>query len=290
MNNLDNYIVKKKKSEQKVMIGGGLILLGVIFFLTAIDILVVLGVISAIAGLVFAGIGFSNFSSLSKRFKVEVLTGLVSQFVDDGYFNPNQGLPQATVYSTEFLKHADRFHSEDFLSGSMDGVKFISSDVKLEERHVQHTKNGTRTYYETFFLGRVFVFDFNKTFEGFLQVLERGRPTVNRNYSKVKLESIQFNKKFKTYATNDHSAFYVLTPHFMEALMDFEQNNRGTIMFSFIGSSLYIGIDNRRDTFELSMFRALDERIFDEFKRDLLVIQEVIKELNLNKNIFKKGV
>lgn len=290
MNNLDNYIAKKKTSERNVLIGGGFIVVGVLCFLAGIDVLVAIGVIAAITGIVFAGIGFSNFSKLSKRFKVEVLTGLVSQFVDNGYFNPNDGLPQSTVYSTEFLKHADRFHSEDFLSGSMDGVKFISSDVKLEERHVQHTKNGTRTYYETFFLGRIFVFDFNKSFDGFLQVLERGRPTVNRGYSKVKLESIQFNKKFKTYTTNDHSAFYVLTPHFMEALMDFEQNNRGTIQFSFLGNSLYIGIDNRRDTFELTMFRTLDERIFDEFKRDLLVIQEVIKELNLNKNIFKKGV
>lgn len=290
MNYLDNYIAKKKTSERNVIIGGVLIVIAVLFFLAAVDVLVVFGVLAGLIGLVFAIIGFSNFSKLSKKFKVEVLTGLVSTFVDNGYFNPNDGLPQGTVYSTEFLKHADRFHSEDFLSGSMDGVKFISSDVKLEERHVRHTKNGTQTYYETYFLGRVFVFDFNKPFDGYLQVLERGRPTVNRGYSKVQLESIQFNKKFKTYTTNDHSAFYVLTPHFMEALMDFEKNNRGTIQFSFLGNSLYIGIDNRRDTFELTMFRALDERIFEEFKRDLLVIQEVIKELNLNKNIFKKGV
>jgi hypothetical protein len=38
------------------------------------------------------------------------------------------------------------------------------------------------------------------------------------------------------------------------------------------------------------MFRKLDESVFDEFKRELLVIQDVIHELRLNVNIFKKGV
>ena len=76
----------------------------------------------------------------------------------------------------------------------------------------------------------------------------------------------------------------------MEAMMNFERTNKGTIKFSFLGSKLFIGINNFRDTFELRMFRALNDKIFDEFKRDLLVIHDVIKELRLNNNIFKKGV
>lgn len=288
--NLEKYIKLKKASEKQVMIGGGILVLGGLLFLIGIDITMYLAIAVALGGLVYAGIGYSKFSTLSKKFKVEVLTDLISTFVDNGHFDPNKGLSQAQVYSTEFLKHADRFHSEDFLSGSMEGVNFVSSDVRLEERHVEHTKNGTRTYYVTYFLGRVFAFDFNKSFNGYLQVLENGRPMRKRSYSKIKMESIAFNKKFKTYTTNDHSAFYVLTPHFMEALMRFEQDNKGKISFSFLDNFLYIGINNGRDTFELRMFRTLDERVFDEFKRDLMVIKDVITELKLNNNIFKKGV
>jgi len=291
-NNLEKYIETKKAAEKKAKIGGALVIVGVILIIVgaSFPVAFVIGGLMIFAGLIFAAIGISSFSTLSKTFKVDVVTKLVETFVDNGHFDPNTGLSQQNVYATEFLKPADRFHSEDFLQGSMEGVKFVSSDVVLEERHVEHTKNGTRTYYETYFKGRIFVFDFNKPFEGYLQVLERGRPYKNRDYDKVKLESIAFNKKFTTFATNDHSAFYVLTPHFMEALMKFEQNNKGTISFSFLGNYLYIGINNFRDTFELQMFRPLNQAIFDEFKRDLLVIQEVITELKLNKNIFKKGV
>ena len=223
-----------------------------------------------------------------RLFKLEVLKDLIVTFVDEGKFIPDRGLSQHDVYSTEFLKHADVFETEDYLSGKMDGVSFISSDVKLQERHVQHTKNGTRTTYVTYFLGRVFKFEFNKSFEGYLQVLEKGKPTKRRGYDKIKLESVDFNKKFRTYCTSEHTAFYVLTPHFMEALRKFEKNNKGHISFSFIDSNLYIGINNFRDTFELKMFRELNEESFNEFKRELFVIKEIVQELKLNNNIFKK--
>ncbi len=74
----------------------------------------------------------------------------------------------------------------------------------------------------------------------------------------------------------------------MEALREFEKNNKGKISFSFIDNYLYIGINNFRDTFELKMFRELNEATFNEFKRELFVIQEIVKELKLNNDIFKK--
>jgi len=246
------------------------------------------GLILLIPGLVYMIMGTSKFSKLSKKFKNEVLREVISGFVEDGVFDPDRGLDMNTVYNTEFLKRADRSHTEDYLSGKIDGVEFISSDVKLEERHVEHTKNGTRTYYVAYFLGRIFEFDFNKSFEGYLQVLEGARPQSKRKFDKVKLESVVFNKKFKTYATNDHTAFYVLTPHLMEALLSFEENNKGKIYFSFIGSKLYLGINNFKDTFELKMFKVLDESSFEEFKKELYVIKEVVTELKLNNNIFKE--
>ena len=139
----------------------------------------------------------------------------------------------------------------------------------------------------TLIIVNVFLLDFNKPLDGYLQVLEKGKPTVNRKYNKVKLESVQFNKKFKTFATSDHLAFYVLTPHFMEGLMDFEANNKGHISFSFIGKHLHIGINNFRDTFELKMFKELNMDSFKEFEKELGVVKEVISELKLNRSIYK---
>ena len=202
-------------------------------------------------------------------------------------YSPNQGLDPYTVYETDFLTRADRFTSEDFLAGDVDGVNFISSDVKLEERHVQHTKNGTRTYYVTYFLGRVFKFDFNKEFVGDLHVLEAGRPKSS-GFNKVQLESVDFNKKFKTFAQEDITAFYVLTPPIIEAITAIERRHPGRIGISFRGDHMYVAINNNKDTFELQMFRNIDDSMVQEFVDDLLVIKEFIITLKLNNNLFKK--
>lgn len=278
---------EKKIIEKQVITGIIICILSALIFIATMNY-GPWGLILLIPGFIFIFLGTSKFGKLSNKFKNEVLGTMISSFVEDGIFEPTNGLSLNTVYGTEFLKRADRSHTEDFLSGKIDGVEFVSSDVKLEERHVQHTKNGTRTYYVTYFQGRIFEFEFNKTFDGYLQVLEGARPHSNRKFKKVKLESVEFNKKFKTYSTNDHTAFYVLTPHLMEALMDFEKNNKGKIYFSFIGSKLYLGINNFKDTFELQIFRPLNESTFEEFKKELFVVKDVVTELKLNNKIFKK--
>jgi len=284
---LTKYQQAKAKLEKFALIGGGLLVVGVIVFVLLAD-QGPFGLIAILPGIGFIIYAMSKMSALSKSFKRDVLSDLVEESIEQGQLHIDSGLSKADVMDTEFLKRPDRFHSEDYISGSMDGVSFVSSDVKLEEKHVRHTKNGTRTEWVTYFLGRVFIFDFNKRFDGALQVAENTRPTSRRKYGKIKMESIEFNKVYKTYTTNDHTAFYVLTPHLMQALLDFERNNKGHISFSFIGTKLYIAINNFRDTFELRLFRKIDQSTIDEFKRDLLVIHEVVRELKLNKKIFLK--
>ena len=284
------FNIEKKKSERNIIIGGIIVGIGVIVAMAlsgSSQAGMIIGFILNKYGLVFIGIGGSSFSKIKRSFKTTVLTQMFKELIPDITYNPDQGLSQSIVYATDFLKHADRFHSEDFLSGQIEGVDFISSDVKLEERHVQHTKNGTRVYYVTYFLGRIFRFEFNKEFVGSLQVHEAGSPR-SRGYNKVKLESIDFNKKFKTFATEDITAFYILTPDIMESIFNLEKRNPGRIGLTFQGDHLYVAINNNKDTFEVQLFRKIDESMIEEFKKDLLVIKDFIITLKLNNNLFKK--
>jgi len=279
----------KKKAENKVVLGGIITATGILLAVAgnmSQNSMMVIGIIIGIIGFVILVIGLTNFNSVKKDFKIAVLKKMFEQALPGITYNPNAGLSESSVYETGHLKRADRFHSEDYLSGELDGVEFISSDVKLEERHVQHTKNGTRVYYVAYFIGRIFRFDFNKDFVGSLQVLEGGSP-MNRGYNKVHLESVDFNKKFKTYATEEITAFYISTPDIMEAIYALEKRNPGRIGLSFHGDHLFVSINNNRDTFEVQMFRKIDDSMVEEFKQDLLVIKDFIMTLKLNTNIFK---
>lgn len=283
----------KKKAEKFVIIGGVVMGIAAILFLSLMSYgdgqaSQFVGGFVAVIGFIIAGKGGYDFTKLSRRFKTEVLQDVFQKAIPGLVYLPEQGLNPQEVYQAEFLKRADRFHSEDYMKGVLDDVDFVVSDVRLEERRVQQTKNGTRVYYVPYFVGRIFKFTFNKEFDGYLQVLESGSPISNRPFKKVKLESIDFNKKFKTYSTQELSAFYVLTPDIMEAIMHLEKRNPGRIGLSFTGETLFIAINNNKNTFELKLFKQIDDSLVEEFKQDLLVIKDVIVALKLNNTLFKK--
>jgi hypothetical protein len=251
-------------------------------------VLVIGATIPIITGLILMIMGSASFSRLSHEFKTKYFPQMINRVLPDVDYHFDRGLSQPTVYATEFIKNADRFHSEDLFIGQIDGVDFIGGDVHLEERHVEQTKEGTREYYVTYFLGRIFEFTFNKSFEGSLQVLESGSIESNRKYHKIKLESVDFNKKFRTYATTELTAFYILTPEIMESILNLEKNNPGKVNLSFYGDKMYIAINNSRDTFELKLFRKIDQRVIDEYQKDLGVFKDIVSALRLNVQIFKQ--
>jgi hypothetical protein len=291
MDALKPYQETKKAAEKKILIGGPLAVLAVaLFLLVGLDrqVIQILAGLIFLSGVILIIMGSVAFSKMVRTFKTTFLKEKIGEWVENGVYEPDRGLALNEVYQCEFMRHADRFHAEDYIRGSLDGVQFEMCDIKLEERRVEHTKNGTRTYYVPFFTGQFYAVDFNKDFNGALQVLETERPRSKRPFKKIKMESVQFNKIYKTYTTNDHTAFYLITPQMMERMMKIEQDHPGNIGFAFIDNKMYLAIDNNRSLLEVQMFRPLDERRIEAFKQDFQLIKDVIHELKLNQNIFKE--
>jgi len=290
---IDSFNEKKKKAEKKIIYAGLIVLLGLgvmalIYSQTNNENLFIIPGIILFIGIIFIAVGASGFAKVKKEFKETFLSNLFNELIPGIEYRPKDGLDKQVVYSGEFLKKADRYYCEDYLEGKIDDIDFISSDVRMEERRVRHTKNGTQTYYVPYFVGRVFKFDFHKELAGSLQVLETGSPHSRRRYKKVELESIDFNKKFRIYAEEEHTAFYILTPDIMEAIFALEKRHPGSISFSFLDQQLYLAINNNKNTFELKLFSKVSNEMIESFRRDLLVIKDVIHTLKLNNSLFKK--
>lgn len=252
--------------------------------------IVILSFVCLLLAIVFGVFTSVLYSKLKKQFKDAYIKNLVKEVLPDASYYPQAGIPIDSIYRSHLVKKADRSHVEDLIKGEIDGVSYSTCDVKLEERHVHHTSNGTSTTYVTFFQGRFFEFEFPKSFKGQLLVSETSLHFVPKQFKKIELENVEFNEKFKTYCLDEHSAFYVLTPHLMEALMKLEKTYSGAVSFSFTDSKLCIAIDNRRDSFEIKLTKKLDEEMVHAFRRDLLVIPNMIQLLKLDKNIFYEEV
>lgn len=244
--------------------------------------------IGVIVGIVVVVIANSSFSKVKRDFKNKILKAEIEKRYPEIVYHPNQGLDEGFINSLHFYRRADRYHSEDMLCGKIMGVSFVSSDVHMEERHVQHTKNGTRVYYETFFRGRFYRFDFNKPFKDRILMVEGLKPGAYGGLQKVELESIEFNKKFKTYCKEKINAFYILTPQLMLSFLELEKQNPGAISILIDSNSMYMAINNNRDSFELSLNRPIDETYVDYYMKDVRTIEGIIDQLNLDNKVFKE--
>jgi hypothetical protein len=168
------------------------------------------------------------------------------------------------------------------MTGEYEGVKFQAADVKLQD--VRST--GKSTTVVTVFLGRVYKFEFNKRFKSNIIINQPSFFNKLFGWNRIKTESVKFNSELSVYSDNEHEAFYILTPHFMEKLYELDRKYQDRITFSFINNHLYIAINTKEDTFDLKMFRELDISIIKKYRNQLTDIKDFVHHLNLEQTLF----
>ncbi|AIO18159.1 hypothetical protein KQ51_00257 [Candidatus Izimaplasma bacterium HR1] len=226
----------------------------------------------------------SQIKKLSNEFKAKYVEPELQKIFPGSEFFFDTGFTEEEVVNTKLLHRQDRFSSEDMIIGNFDGVKFCSSDVHMQDVR----KSGKSTTVVTVFQGRIYEFDFNKNFKYNLLLLQKGQFRPFEGFNKIKMESVVFNSELKVYAKNDHEAFYILTPQFMERLLELDHKYSDKISFSFKNNKLFIAVDNRIDNFDIKAFKIVDSTIFDSYLQEFLDMKEFIVLLKLNSRLFKE--
>ena len=252
----------------------------------------VFGLISlVIIKLIVNGKDISKFDNEFKN--IFVLNALKNTF-DDLNYNIEEGFDEETLSDYGMIDTADRYSSNDYISGTYKGIKFEQSDVHIEEKHESEDSDGNKiVHWVTIFRGRYMIFDFNKKFMANVQVVSnrfgaRSSPR-DRKFSKVKLEDMEFNKMFDVYTDIEHDAFYILTPHFMQKIKDLYKNLDSPIMLCFVDNRLHIALDNGEDSFEYNVFKPInEEEINKDIIKDIKLITDFVNELNLDNDLFRR--
>jgi len=284
----DKINQEKEKYEKNIKIGMATTIIAFILFISVVSSLgpvaFILIAVPFLGGAVYAGKNGNKIKELSNEFKkVYVKEELKKVFPDSTYKQFDSFSEKEVVYSG-LLFERDRFYGEDMIIGSFDGVNFRCSDIKQQD--VRKTKNGTST--TTVFQGRFYEFDFHKPFMYNLLLLQPMNFRPFSDFQKIKTESIDFNSEIKVYAKNDHEAFYILTPDFMEKIRKLDDKYKDKISFSFKDEKLFIALDSRIDYFDFKAFKKVDKTLLDSYQEEFHDIKEFITLLNLNSTLFKK--
>lgn len=254
--------------------------------------------------IIIIGIVITTFSNTKPKreftlaFKKTFVEKSLQTVFTDLTYEPEKGLDYSVIRNTGMMDMGDRYSSNDYISGKYKNINVVQADVHIEEEHQSTDSDGhTTTTWVTIFRGRWMIFDFNKQFKANIQVCQKGFGNARlykmgkEKYQKVMMEDQDFNNNFRTYAQDDHTAFYILTPSLMERIKRLTSNISGRLLFCFIDNKLHIGLQNGKDSFEHSIFKEInEEQVTNEISKDIKLITDFVDELSLDNNLFRREV
>lgn len=219
--------------------------------------------------------------SIKKKYKDEIVPKILKKFLgDDIVYEPKGRFDKELLRDLNFFP-CTTYSGEDMISGIYKGIKFTTADISMT--HQSGGKNSTTV---TDFNGCMWVFEYNnKTINSRIDLYEKDylkRHSLRKNgLEKVEFEDIDFNNKIKTYASNAHDAFYVITPQIIDRLKNNINNISGDILYSIQENKLYLVISSSKNRMEFKRFKNNYEELIESLKEDVSPILETIKLFDL---------
>lgn len=141
-------------------------------------------------------------------------------------------------------KRYDRVSFEDKMWGNAHGADFEALECHMER---EDRDSDNKKKWVTVFRGSLMALDFHREFLGRTVVL-RDKGWFNRKkksgMKRVGLVDPKFEKIFEAYGTDQVEARYLLTPTFMQRLVDLEESVDGKkIRFAFLNDLLLIAVE-----------------------------------------------
>lgn len=249
-------------------------------------------------GFVVLFVSFNVWTSSSSELK-KMLGQNITKPILEGIFqvidySPESGISVDLIRSSNLIHHWDTYSGSDFLQGKYKGIDVLYSDIHLQEKIEETDEDGkTQTRYETRFKGQWLICDFHKELAAYLQIRENREHRIFKGYKKsksdIQTENPEFNEKFQILTSDGYTAFYVLTPHFMEHIISTDTFAKAQSFFCFRDDKVHIALNSGRDSFELKGIRVNDlEEIRRDFRRELIHMTGIIDELLLNDKLFKE--
>ncbi len=246
---------------------------------------IVMFLVGIVGGAVYHGKARKEYVS---KYKVYIGKPVLESMFERVIYNPDRGFSEGEFRAAHLIrwKNNYRYRSEDWITGVHRGISFQQSDVHIEHEE----RDGDNRKIVTDISGRIWEFDWPVDVHSrVLIVKDWNHESLEHGLNKIELEDVDFNKKFDVYAEDEHSAFYLLTPHFMECVKGLNKYGRD-LYISFDGKKLYILISGIGGIFEPADMKLDVPREIECAKKQLNMINEIIDALKLDQPNVKNSV
>ncbi len=184
----------------------------------------------------------------------------------------------------------DHVGGGDYVRGSYKGLAIEMCDMHLTRRESRTDENGHREDYdEDVFRGFWLICDFAKELAADIRLWERDRLDKLLGGEGIVTDNEDFNKAFHVESEIAEEAFYILTPHMMEYILEMNKKTGGRTHMRFErGGRVTIAVSTGRNAFEAGKTQNAT-LLRKQFIEEIRYITDIIDELRLVDTLYKEG-
>ena len=268
--------------------------------------ILVVGIVAIVASAKYAAHMNERQDQMKNLVGQSVVREILAERIAIEQYNPNQYFNRDFLEHCSILPNYDRSSGSDYISGTYRGVPITYCDLHLEvEQESTDSDGNTTTSYYTVFRGPVINLALRQPLNGYVRIRERKNPRKEKGFfsgiingaadlfnidqNTVETENAQFNQQFKVDTSDPQLAFYVLTPQFMEHIVQADMIVNGYTNIEFNQGIVTLALNNGTDAFELGKYKKNDH-FLDEarqrFRYELNSILGIVDEMLTKENLF----
>ena len=249
--------------------------------------------ILASAALVFV-LGFLLLISVTvSRYKRLCKDNLMKELLEDSYgsvsYREKDGFSEEEIAESALIMMGNSFESANLVTGERGGVRFEMADVTIGQK----TPSGKGYHSVTFFDGCWMTFHLDKTFITTLHIKEKsfsGNQSLSQNrkpLSFVAFENKDFSRFFRVYAEDEARARYILSPLWIDAIMEINYALSGDLMIAFSENTVHVAIHGIKREWDPILPHRVDRRTLKrEMLLDVSMITDFVDRLAEDDSLF----
>ena len=206
------------------------------------------------------------------KLKINLINMLnINKEIKDFKYNVNKELDISDIYNLDILKKPNKTYYNNYNEYIYNDDLFYSCDITLLRRIKTHKNN----HYHIYFNGRIIKINIKEKINDL--VLIRKGEDINYDGNKIISEVIKFNELYDIY--NENEMFKILTPKFINKLLDFINVNDTIPSIIIKNNIIYIFITKGKytNTLNLNLKEKITDRILEEVYKDLFIPLEIYK-------------
>lgn len=234
------------------------------------------------------------FMAVGKKSKIKafisenITRGLLEEVFEVKEYEHKAHISTDLIRSAGLIGNWDRCEGSDLVRGKYKGHNILFSDISLKEKRERRNSDGDiETDWITVFQGPWIIIEHDRRLAAPLRLREKPPLIGAKMTSGIETENAAFNSRFQILTSDGHTAFLVLTPHFMEFITSADTKANGFTNMCFEENIICIAVQNDHDSFEASGQQLKDINLLRTNQRgEITYLTDILDELMKNDYLF----